>query len=368
MRWLFLALLSLFAVSASAQEASEPEWAGVWHGSIGRLPVIVCFDTGYDGGGRGSYYYRKHLLPIPLWLKKGKDRWQERPTGEDSTAGWQFHQVSPKAIKGEWSDGKRRMPIRLVPMKWQSDETPYMPCEAPAFMEPRLAGGEVVMEAGDANGIAFMAHEYRNPPHLDVGVRGASIFEEKPGDAAINAALARYVPTGTVNDDWVECMSGALMAHGSDGYFDRDASPTLLDDAFVTARIITSLYCGGAHPSHWTEHRVFDRQSGEEIDLETWLNAAAVQDNGYGSIELTEAFRAVIIANWSEGPVECTAEAKTRGFWDLELRSDGISFIPSMPHVMAACADPTFLDWSKLEPWLSDRGREGLARIAQPVG
>ena len=37
--------------------------------------------------------------------------------------------------------------------------------------------------------------------------------------------------------------------------------------------------------------------------------------------------------------------------------------IPSLPHVLEACAATYVVPWAELAPWLSDAGREGVAAL-----
>ena len=367
---LLLAAFALLTAPAAAQEAeAKPAWVGVWQGTIGKLPVIACLDKRYNSGGIGSYYYRKHLKPIGLWLYDDSPDWVEHPPGENKTARWTFNSVGADTITGTWSDGKRRLPIRLTALAWQDAETAYIPCEALAFISPRLAGGEVIQEAAETDGIAYVSHRYRNPPQLDVSANGFSLIVDQPGDAAINAAVANYIPTGTLADDWVECLSGAMSHLGGDGYFDRDVRPEMISDAFIAISIAGSTYCGGAHPNHVGFHRLFDRQSGEEIELDEWFADAAFQTDEYDTRPMTEGFRDHVLAfadavgSEADYDAECLALARTQGYWNLQLTRDGVTFTPDLPHVATACENPISLPWSALDDWLSDAGRAGKARL-----
>lgn len=367
---LIAATAALIATPALADE-KNPDWVGVWEGTIGKYPIVACLDTSYrEGFGRGSYYYRSQMKPIPLRMEDRAPAWDEKGANWQDTARIDWTSVSSEGLSGNWSDGKKTLPISLKPMAWQNANAPTMPCESPAFMAPRLKGGEVVLEAGDTDGIAFIEHEYRNPAHLDVSVSGFELMGDQPGDAKINRAVALYRPTGSVTDDWVECISGGLTVHGVDGYFDRDVRPDLLSDEFVSVSVAGSVYCGGAHPSHISSHRLFDRQSGEEVELESWFEERGFVTNEYGSIVITKELREVVLGLASDDyeERECLDIASDTDWWDLALRRDGIIFKPELPHVATACEDPIMVPWSTLDGWLSDTGRAGKARLTPSVG
>ena len=61
--------------------------------------MLACLDGWPDGPGRGSYYYRRYLEPIPLSEEGEEGGWVERAPGSDS------------AVTASW---KPRAPTRLV--------------------------------------------------------------------------------------------------------------------------------------------------------------------------------------------------------------------------------------------------------------
>ena len=50
-----LAALTLLATPPAAQDAPLPPWDGVWKGTIGGLPVMVCLQKGGGDWSLGSY-------------------------------------------------------------------------------------------------------------------------------------------------------------------------------------------------------------------------------------------------------------------------------------------------------------------------
>src|SRR5690606_6778013 len=66
-----LAALAALLLAAPAAGQARPAWAGVWQGTISRLPVRLCIDA-RDGAARGSYYYLSELEPIALGEDDGE--------------------------------------------------------------------------------------------------------------------------------------------------------------------------------------------------------------------------------------------------------------------------------------------------------
>ena len=60
---------------------------------------------------------------------------------------------------------------------------------------------------------------------------------------------------------------------------------------------------------------------------------------------------------------ECRDVARDQEFWTFGLSRDGMLFVPSLPHVAAACQATYTVPWSELKPFLNETGRAGLARL-----
>jgi len=367
MRWLAAALALLFAVPATAQD--KPEWVGVWEGNVGTYPVRPCIDVWGDGPARGSYYYLSQLEPIALSEEDGEGGWIER--SGDSEAEWNFTELTGTAMRGNWRQLRITQPFALRPVAWTEGEWGG-PCSSAAFLAPRVGGGTVESEeaflVGGGVGIPdlprFTVHRYRPPPHLDeISVEAFTIPGEQPGDVAINAVLEAALPRGTVEDEFAQCLGGAIAALGTDGYFEHTLKPVMFSRVFLTVEDSSSTYCGGAHPNHWTAYRTFDRQNGEELDLFGWIGEPRI--DGDDSV-LPEALRAEVAAVLSEAEGECGELAEDASYWSLGLRQDGMLFWPDLPHVATACEEAILLSWDQMQSFLDAEGRAGLARLREP--
>ena len=66
-RWLALLPLALSAAPALAQQDEpRPDYYGVWKGTVGTYPVMMCIERDGLGQARGAYYYLSRLTPIGL--------------------------------------------------------------------------------------------------------------------------------------------------------------------------------------------------------------------------------------------------------------------------------------------------------------
>ena len=338
-RWALAWLAFLIAVPAAAQE--RPGWAGVWQGRIGTYPVRMCVDVWGDGLARGSYYYMSRLEPIALAEEDGEITWIEG-AGTDAEAFWQPSETTATRLRGIWMQGG--------------------PCSAPEFLAPRVKPAEFTTERGSLEGWQYTTRGYRPPAHFGEDVTIASFWftPEQPGDAAINAVLAGSLPRGTVDDEFVDCLAGNISSFGTDGNFEKTAQPVLASTAFLVVDEANSAFCGGAHPSYWQAMRVFDRRSGEEIDLFDWLGSPRAEDEVPA---IADALRELVMARWPADAADCAEFVADTEFWSLGLARDGLVFQPDLPHAATPCEERVTVEWPALAPFLDAEGKDGLARL-----
>lgn len=352
----------LLAAPAAAQES--PVWTGVWGGRVGTYPVRLCIDA-FGGPARGAYYYLSRLEPIPITEEDGEGGWIEKTPEGESSALWEFVVQTGEELRGTWRQGPRRLPFDLRPVAW-SDGDWGGPCSSEAFHQARLSGGDIGSAPAEHGGWAYMTLSYRPPAHFsdDIDVETFSFAPEKPGDDVLNTALAAILPVGNLQDSAFDCMAASIATFSVDGFFEAVLRPKLVTPEFITVEHSYSNFCGGAHPNHGVGYLSFDRQTGEQIDLQAWVDADT------GKIEFTplpDGLRRAVLARWPEDPdtdPECRPYAEEEIYWSLELRREGLAFTPSMPHALTPCAVPGLLDWATLEPFLTVQGQAGLERLA----
>jgi hypothetical protein len=370
----------LLAVPAAAQDT--PVWVGVWQGRVGPAPVRLCADVWGDGNLRGSYYYLSRLEPIALSDSDSEGGWTEQAPGSDATAQWAFAEQSGTRLRGTWRQGRRSLPFELEPVAWREGEWGGA-CSSDAFLAPRVGGGAIVTDSGSLSGWPYTTRTYRPAAHFadDVAIESFGFAAEKPGDAAINAALEAHLPREAVGDAFLQCLAGAIASLGHDGGFEEMLRPVVVTPAFLVALESSSTYCGGAHPNHFYRYLTFDRQSGVEVDLSGWLGTAAVEHHpaGHGSeayFTVRPALRELILSrnptddfSISIGvaeqayPEDCRELVLGEEFWTLGLSRSGMLFVPVVPHVAGPCAETFTVPWDALAPFLDADGRAGLARL-----
>lgn len=60
---------------------------------------------------------------------------------------------------------------------------------------------------------------------------------------------------------------------------------------------------------------------------------------------------------------ECAEVIKTAEWWSLDLRRDGIAFIPELPRVVMACGDELVVSFRDLQPFLNATGKREVAAL-----
>lgn len=366
-----LALAALLCAPATAQaDSGSSEWAGVYRGTIGPYPVMACLDSaGYNQAGTGSYYYLKHLKPIPLLAEVAPGAWRERADGTpwDSKDGpiWTVTKAGKAGLTGTWSHKGKTLPIRMksVPL---ASENPWRICADGAFYAPRVEPARFERQADRLGDFAFTRMIYQTPRQFagSVAIAGFTYEPSRPGDARIIAELTGRLPKGTVDDEFIQCLGGAMGNRGSDGDYEEELVPHFASAAFLDVQVTMSDYCGGAYPNFGIWHRVFDRDTGEEVELSTWLSERAVRKTEYDSTEATEDLRTLAVSRWPDDvDPECKDSALEQSSWHFGLAPGGLWVSPSFPHVAAACETPVVVPWGEIEPYLSDAGRKGLARL-----
>jgi hypothetical protein len=357
-----LAAFVAVLVAAPAGAQDPPGWVGVWEGTVGRSPVRLCIDGLGDGPARGSYYYLSQLEPIALSEEDGEGGWIERAPGDEGEAHWNFAEQSAAALRGQWRRLRVTHPFALRPVPWAEGDWGG-PCSSAEFVAPLLAGGEVADTAASFDGWAYTEHRYRPPAHLDGDVMVATFTypDREPGDGVINAMLRAYLPRGNLGDGAYDCLAGALSSLGTDGYVDQTVRPMLVSRVFLGFDEANDQYCGGNHPNAWQVMRVFDRQSGKEVDLFDWIGAP--REDGEESI-LPEALLAAVLARWpADAEPDCREIVGEGRTWMLGLARDGLVFQPDLPHIAMACAERVTVGWQELAPFLDAEGRAGLAQL-----
>ena len=102
---LFVIAFALFPMQA---RAADPAWQGVWRGTLGKQPIVVCLDN----RGRSAYFYVRYQREIALTGKDGA--WEEYNHGALSGI-WTLSAAQGDELEGHWRNpaSQRTLPVDL---------------------------------------------------------------------------------------------------------------------------------------------------------------------------------------------------------------------------------------------------------------
>lgn len=356
-----MSLVAAALLAAGATGATEPPgypFDGLWTGTVGKMPVKVCFTR-----GRGSYYYDKYLIPISLREGDAVGIWTEGYG--DGAPDWSLTLSGSDRASGNWAQGGRVLSLELVRQEWTETEDGWAEaCGSAEFLGPRSFEPDFSFEQKELGGWRYRQVEWQSPAHLaDNSYSGFEFVPEQPGDASILQRLAADRPSGKLGDALFDCMSGSISSLGVDGYVSAGTQPVFANQNFISARTTTGNFCGGAHPNFWLDYRVFDRETGAEIDVpESWFSSEGFASNEWDSLIIMPELREVVMRYYVNDEAECREAIGEQLYWNVGLVEEGLGFIPSVPHVLTPCGDDTLVPWSDLEPFLSEEGRSALSK------
>lgn len=375
----FLAGLALVAAPAATQEP-QPQQDRIWKGTLGGSAITACF---FDEDGREGVFYRDAMLePVRLEAagEAAPSPLREMRAYDDPTGALWSLTVGEDRITGEWRTEGEVLPIRLAAQAVTLSEYGTA-CETGAFLDPLLAGGTVTAGRESMAGTAYTVLQYAGPKRAgleDYSLSSFALDPVRPGDAAINAALATALPDGMAASAMGGCFGSALRS-GMGGYQDNALVPLTITLRWLGLRHSGSDYCGGAHPNHFILLTTYDRHSGAEVDTAAWFKPGVLQFYEFDTVAagwrrsiagLSPALLRALLARYparedggAEDTGECADIIRDGSGWQIGLTREGPVFVPQLPHVAFACTEEIVLPWEDARPFLSAKGRAVMASL-----
>lgn len=379
MKSLRLLALSCCAAVALCAPASASEPAEVWRGTVGTLPVALSLNQGSGDEVYGQYFYFKHLRDLELQGKRD-DKGLHLQVLDRKGATTERWELSAKgdALEGQWRAGKRSLPVRLqrvdiASLRAGRDGERYRRAGDDASAFDALRVSELALEKSKAQ--QFQGHQLQwwREPRTGMELFTVESDVDQPARGRVNAILKQRLWRSAV--DALQCTS----APESD--FDQTVTPRLLDRRFLSLSLMTSYYCGGAHPDFGDSPLTIDVRSGRELTLEDvlWLGKGAPpRSAGRGDYDspgykrLSE-YRQSTLVPWTIKtltrlhPAEMAKPKDEEGcdysdpdVWGTSiwyLTAEGLYLGPYFARVARACEYP---EWS-LVPWKQVEAHPGPA-------
>mgnify|MGYP000964758809 CR=1 FL=1 len=316
---------------------------GVWTGTLGSNQIVACFNGG-DGSGYGSYYYKRFLTPIRLFIRDDPSVWYE-----DDTGIWSLGKPQNGTISGEWTNpkastpkGKKTLPILL--QKVDENESGRPACARDSYnlpleqKPPTLTIGKTVKLSG---GRAYRELQF-------AGKETIELIGAESGLPAINAALK------------LDQSAAAIKAYHEQRreFLGRAGYPAVDDDAnrvdswigkLVTIVFITRPAGFGAS-SVSIDYRTWNVDSGEEADLWSWF--------GLKKWRLSPKFERLLLKNMATE--ECLSGLQYKSF-NLAIEKAGFKFFSTGPS--DECPDELRIPYAKAVTLMTPQGRQQFDAI-----
>ncbi|PTU74410.1 hypothetical protein [Pseudomonas mangrovi] len=245
----------------------------VLEGVLGKMPIVVELHLESERV-EGRYFYRKHLLDLPLegtvtaggmQLQEGYERFGEplpqlalTPTEE---GGW----------KGQWRSPQGRVfAVQLAPVRLEA-----LPAGADAFWVDLYQRQPYefirLLASGERQTLRESEFMGRRLQWRRDEVSGIELFELLDG---YSPAQLERINLQLRERFWQEVMAFHQCQLGGSGMgseFDQHATPHLFSAKAVSLSLFTSYFCGGAHPDFGDVPLTIEVDSGNELTLEEVL-------------------------------------------------------------------------------------------------
>jgi len=190
--------------------------------------------------------------------------------------------------------------------------------------------------------------------------------EAGPGIAAINADLRRMLADAR---NWAaECNRDSLDSMLKEpGDFYQATEPTWWTDRLLAVSIMTNSTCGGPHPNVDPDYVLWDTATGKRIVVNRWFTANALKKSGERDVQLSAPLKAIVLKHAERArDDDCGEVLRDSDYYLIQPGPAGMVFVPSLPHVVQACADDVVVPYALLDAFLKGAARQVIAGSATP--
>lgn len=372
-------------VLSTAAEAEPVTYAG----KLGKSDIVVEFtgDPAAPGGPlAGRYFYRSKGVDIPLQARSQKgskfELAEEEACGADNcdngkaapiAAVWRLALSSNgKTLEGRWN-GKRALPLRLerVASRQVTENEPSSPLDLYDFSFMKFFGNDtpLTMETspydylrvdtqldnGKTTGWPDATYRYVVDPRTKFATpRIVELSGDVPIEAA-NALLqdrhwrANIGALGCVAAQYAGFNEGGSIdgANGGTlgGYEDSTFEVTSLTPRLMSWRESGSLFCGGAHPTNYSDAYIMDVRRGVLLGLQDIFLDTVDGKPGPSLASLVKQRRKKPTDQTDiDHEAECGMDDLIGEYLAVSLWREGdkqvlVFGLQTLPHAIQACAD-----------------------------
>lgn len=341
-----LVITSPLVMAASLDPAALP---GIWKGSIGRQPVVACFNRSDTHGAEGSYYYLKHLVPISVGFDASNK------TIKEADGVWEVELAAGSGtLAGSWKkkkDDAVGVPVALT----RAGVADPKACGSDAFvalLEAPTAPRVVTGPRNDFNG-----HGYRTLS----GLNQATIQILLPGAAAdaINRDLRQFIDDSPATvAEYNARRRNDLSTRG----FVMDDETTVAPSFWLGRYLSINFYswAAGMGQSGISSHDLtWDLVTGKRVDLWGWFGA-----KGTPGADDSATMPAPLLAKFVKpgdipaGDDNCTAKYTGAVSFRISLTATGMAF--NQWATGDGCDIGFTADFDALLPFMTPGGRAAV--------
>lgn len=360
-----LALVWALGSVSICAESHELEIDGVWIGTLGKQNITACFNDQRSG----SYYYARHLKPIPLSpVDRATNVWFERR--DPSTGLMSFSGVHGDEMLGTWTKPDRTgaLPLKLKRvlrrMRRNFDEGA---CGSASFIEALETEPRLIAEKET---LSIDGKRYKRLKSVIGGSEAlaATTIQLLPDIGEdfklINASLLGQIPKNRAESaSYFSCRRSALLAFGENGEAIKNVSPEFWSQKWLSARVSSFGACGDAHPYNTWGFVTWDLSTGREFDPWQWLGRvgtkSAVDENEPGVSTLPENWRFLVNVDQN-----CANSARHR----YKLRPDRLGLRFELNTTNPDCMENiAVVSFEQLLPLVKGQARELLILLKEEM-
>lgn len=307
MKKTFLIIVVIYSTYTKAQ---------TYEGTIGKHQIFLELDQVYDDGSvTAFYFYKTQLKNITLEGTYNKPELIlfEKFSDKEDRAELFVLSIKNDIISGTWQNNEHELHVELT--KTTENIENY-----------KLQNLEFVRDSiskHDTKELVWFTEKHSKKMLFRVG-NGFTKPEREFMNSKLDAIHTRFAAIA------LEC-----------GWADIAIELELVSNQYISFSEFSSIYCGGAHPSHNTLGYNFDFKNRIELDKLTDM---------YPNLNHYQLLKKKY-DNDSEQQIECEyfSGKEQWDYYSWVLTKDGVTISPSFPHAMAFCEDGFPLTYKELQ-------------------
>lgn len=290
--------------------------AQTYEGTIGKHNIFLELDSDYDDNSAiAFYFYKSQLKHIPLegTYENSELVLFEKFSKKEDQKELFILSIKDDIISGTWQNNDQSLQVELVKTAKSIEE----------YKLKNLIFIRDSMTTYDTKELVWFTEKHSKKILFRVG-NGFSSSEREFMNQKLDSIHTSFA-TMDLECDWA----------------DISIEVELVSNQYLSFSEFSSIYCGGAHPSHNTSGYNFDYKNKMELhkltDIYPNLNYYKILKNKYDNDE--------------EQQVECEyfSNEEQWDYYSWVLTKDGATITPSYPHAMTPCEVGFPLTYKELE-------------------